>query len=171
MLKDIEDHTPEEGYAVVGIDDFDIPGEQLFLIESFDNLKDAEAFAKSRSDEVYVYGGKEEVKSMLKAVQYSIGDQVKVMSSGNSHAGETGNIRKIMNNGNEDYYLIDFASGNDVYFSEELKMIKAAVVIPAKAEKYENEFEEKLDQQLKQKAKEISAALDLYGNSNLDQIQ
>lgn len=40
-----------------------------------------------------------------------------------------------------------------------------------KAEKYENEFEQDLDQQLKKKAKEISDALDLYKESKLDKIQ
>ena len=41
LLKDIELHTPKRGYELVGVDDFEFFGEQLYTIDNFDTLKEA----------------------------------------------------------------------------------------------------------------------------------
>jgi len=46
ILKDVKKHTPTNGFAVCGIDDFELIGEQLYTIKKFDILVDAEKFAK-----------------------------------------------------------------------------------------------------------------------------
>jgi len=52
--------VPESGYNVVGVDSFEKPGEELYLIAHVDTEKEANAIAakkrKAHSDKVYVFG-------------------------------------------------------------------------------------------------------------------
>lgn len=41
MLQDREKHTPETGYNIVGIDDFEEPGEQLYTKAHFKTWEEA----------------------------------------------------------------------------------------------------------------------------------
>ena len=60
-LKRIREFTPDEGYNLVGVDSFEAPGEELYLIDHFATREEAEA-AKARfeaenpGDKVHVYG-------------------------------------------------------------------------------------------------------------------
>lgn len=61
MQKDRERFTPKTGYNVVGVDDFERPGEQLYLISHHKDMAAAqaalEAFkARSKGDAAYIYG-------------------------------------------------------------------------------------------------------------------
>ena len=61
MQKDKEKFIPESGYNVVGVDDFDLPGEQLYLIKHFAAREEAEAFLAARKkahpgEKAYIYG-------------------------------------------------------------------------------------------------------------------
>lgn len=60
MMDERESMTPDTGYNLVGFDDFEDPGEMLYLIGHFDTAEEAEAEKKKRleknPDEVmYVY--------------------------------------------------------------------------------------------------------------------
>jgi len=41
--------TPETGYNVVGVDTFEPPGEELFLVGHYDTWEEAEAVRKARA--------------------------------------------------------------------------------------------------------------------------
>lgn len=60
MLDDMKNHSPESGFNVVGIDEFEPPGEQLYFIEHFDSIEDAKMFALEREDNVTIIGPKSE---------------------------------------------------------------------------------------------------------------
>lgn len=45
-MRDREEHTPEDGFDLVGIDDFEPLGEQLYTIKHFDDLEEAKAALK-----------------------------------------------------------------------------------------------------------------------------
>jgi len=94
-------------------------------------------------------------------------DWVKVIGNSKSHAGETGYVKEIMNNGEEDYYLIEFQAGNDIYFNQELKFIREQV----KSAGYENDLEKELVQAVKKRGKELLKALDMYGKGELDSVK
>ena len=57
-MTDREEHTPKEGFALVGIDDFEDFGEQLYTIEHFDTIEKAQAALKtwkeSEKDDVVI---------------------------------------------------------------------------------------------------------------------
>ncbi|MGH9856324.1 MAG: hypothetical protein ACRD4B_00635 [Acidobacteriota bacterium] len=53
MMADRDKHTPKTGYNLVGIDDFEEPGKQLYLIGHFDTYDWAlEAQKKYKGDSV-----------------------------------------------------------------------------------------------------------------------
>ena len=54
MFKDRERHTPAQGYAVVGVDRFELPGEQLYALETFPTLEEAEAYAAERGEDTVI---------------------------------------------------------------------------------------------------------------------
>ena len=59
--------TPDEGYNLVGVDDFEEAGNELYLIDSFDTRVEAEQAMKTRKSEdadevVYIYGDKDRVR-------------------------------------------------------------------------------------------------------------
>ena len=61
MRADIKRFTPEQGYNLVGVDDFEMPGKQLYLIGHFATRAEAEAAqrdfnARSNGDKAYIYG-------------------------------------------------------------------------------------------------------------------
>ena len=58
MLKDRAEHTPKKGFNVIGIDTFELPGEQLYLVKHFNTLKEAQEFVKNNkgSDDLVIYG-------------------------------------------------------------------------------------------------------------------
>jgi|SaaInlStandDraft_4_1057021.scaffolds.fasta_scaffold87552_2 hypothetical protein len=56
ILKDVKKHTPKNGFAVCGVDDFELIGEQLYIIKKFDILSDAEQFAKSLKVKYLILG-------------------------------------------------------------------------------------------------------------------
>jgi len=67
MAKNAEQCRPKKGFNLVGVDDYELPGEQLFVIKSFQDLdeaKEAEAayLKKHPHTTVYVYGPKGTVK-------------------------------------------------------------------------------------------------------------
>jgi hypothetical protein len=66
-MKDREAHTPEKGFNLVGIDDFEPFGEQLYTIRHFDNMEDAEAALKEwkdiETDDAVILEGKNQEKT------------------------------------------------------------------------------------------------------------
>lgn len=61
MSEDKAKFIPKTGYNVVGVDDFELPGEQLYLVRHFDDEAAATAaatkFKKDNPGEAaYVYG-------------------------------------------------------------------------------------------------------------------
>lgn len=53
MEKDIEENTPKEGFNLCGIDDLELPGEQLYIIGHFGTREAAvEAQAKSKAETI-----------------------------------------------------------------------------------------------------------------------
>jgi len=72
MMKEVEKFTPKLGFNVCGIDEYDPPGEKLFLIKHFKTKKEAEAHVKKlkeveeyEEDELVIYGSKEEVEEKV----------------------------------------------------------------------------------------------------------
>lgn len=66
MMKDKKRVTPKAGFNVVGVDDFEMPGEQLYIVSHHDTRPEAEAvvkkFVKQNPDEaVHIYGPDGEV--------------------------------------------------------------------------------------------------------------
>jgi hypothetical protein len=60
-LAAMEKMTPKEGFNLVGVDDFEPPGEELFLIGHFDTKDEAEAAKAERLREnpdavMHIYG-------------------------------------------------------------------------------------------------------------------
>ncbi len=61
MLSAMERMTPKTGANVVGVDDFEDPGEELYLVKHCASVAEAEAYAKAYrkkhpdSDPVHVY--------------------------------------------------------------------------------------------------------------------
>jgi len=60
-LADKKRHIPKEGFNIVGLDDFELPGEQLFLIKHCATEKEAKEYLqewqKSNKDVVtFIYG-------------------------------------------------------------------------------------------------------------------
>jgi len=60
MQKDMQRFIPATGFNVVGVDDFEPPGEQLYLISHHDDQAGAEAAleafqARSKGDKAYIY--------------------------------------------------------------------------------------------------------------------
>jgi hypothetical protein len=57
--KDRLAHTPEKGFNLVGIDNFEPLGEQLYLIKHFENEEEAiaalEAWKKNHTDDAVIY--------------------------------------------------------------------------------------------------------------------
>lgn len=50
--------TPKKGYNLVGVDTFELPGEELFFVAHFDTWEEAEAERKRRgggAEPYYVY--------------------------------------------------------------------------------------------------------------------
>lgn len=60
MRKDKGSVTPKTGYNVVGVDDFEPPGDQLYIIGHYESREEAEAalarWKESHEDPAYVYG-------------------------------------------------------------------------------------------------------------------
>jgi len=61
MLKDKERHIPTSGFNVVGVDTYELPGEQMYLIGHYPTREGAEVALKrwmrrNRGDIAYVYG-------------------------------------------------------------------------------------------------------------------
>lgn len=63
MAADKAKHVPESGYNLVGLDDFEDPGEQLYLIGNFPSKEEAQAEMKKREsskdhngDRMFIYG-------------------------------------------------------------------------------------------------------------------
>ena len=61
MKKDRERFTPKTGFNLVGVDDFERPGEQLYLIDHFPDRDAAEKALAARKkvrprEKVYIYG-------------------------------------------------------------------------------------------------------------------
>jgi hypothetical protein len=59
--KDIQRHLPKNGgYNLVGLDDFEEAGEQLYLVGNFKTKEEAEKakkdYAKKTDDKLFVYG-------------------------------------------------------------------------------------------------------------------
>ena len=46
ILDEIEEYTPETGFNLCGIDNFEAPGEMLYLIAHFDTMGEAQAKQK-----------------------------------------------------------------------------------------------------------------------------
>lgn len=59
MIDDAAKFVPRKGYNVVGVDDFEAPGEQLYLIGNFDNEVEAEVVRAENEaatgDATYIY--------------------------------------------------------------------------------------------------------------------
>lgn len=57
MIEDKNRHTPVSGFNLVGLDDLEPPGEQLYLIGNFPTMEEALAAqaAWSHSDKTYIY--------------------------------------------------------------------------------------------------------------------
>lgn len=60
MRMDRDRHIPVSGFNLVGLDDFELPGEQLYLIGNFPTMEEALAAqaAWSHSDKTYIYESK-----------------------------------------------------------------------------------------------------------------
>ena len=61
MLAAKEAMTPESGFNLVGLDDYEKPGEELYFIAHFDKKDDADAEQKKRAEDnsgekMFVYG-------------------------------------------------------------------------------------------------------------------
>lgn len=61
MMADKARFVPDEGFNLVGLDDFDDPGEQLYLIGNYETRELAQAeMAKRRADpnadKMFIYG-------------------------------------------------------------------------------------------------------------------
>jgi hypothetical protein len=50
MQRQKDRFIPKEGYNVVGVDDFEMPGEQLYLVGQYTTREDAEAGLKRFQD-------------------------------------------------------------------------------------------------------------------------
>lgn len=48
MLEHKNKFVPKEGFNLVGVDDFEEPGEELYLVGHFDSREEAEAFKAKR---------------------------------------------------------------------------------------------------------------------------
>jgi hypothetical protein len=60
-LDDVRAHEPASGYNLVGLDDFEWPGEQLYPLGHFETRAEAEAaqaekFAEAPDVVTYIYG-------------------------------------------------------------------------------------------------------------------
>jgi hypothetical protein len=51
---DLKFHTPDTGYNLVGIDDFELPGEMLYIIAHFDTWEEAIAVMRAQSHQDHV---------------------------------------------------------------------------------------------------------------------
>ena len=61
MLQDKKRMLPKAGFNLVGVDDYEDPGEQLYLIGNYASRPEAEAEMKKRqkagnSDKMFIYG-------------------------------------------------------------------------------------------------------------------
>ena len=61
MKKDRENFTPKTGFNLVGVDDYEVPGEQLYLIQHCTTEEEAVAAMTARKkirprEKVYIYG-------------------------------------------------------------------------------------------------------------------
>lgn len=60
MFEDMAAHVPESGYNVVAVDDYEVPGEQLFLVSHHEVKAEAEEaakrFGRQSGLDTYVYG-------------------------------------------------------------------------------------------------------------------
>lgn len=61
MLRQKQAMTPKSGFNLVGLDDYEKPGEQLFLISSHKTERDAvkaqkEYMKKNRDSQTFIYG-------------------------------------------------------------------------------------------------------------------
>jgi hypothetical protein len=71
MLALKEKLTPDEGFNLVAVDDFEQLGEDLFLVDHFDSLEAAEAAqaerrAENPDEKTFVYGSKGEPPPLAK---------------------------------------------------------------------------------------------------------
>jgi hypothetical protein len=55
MLADAASHRPETGFNVVGFDEFEEPGEQLFLMKHLATIEEARAW-KAKNGGYAIYG-------------------------------------------------------------------------------------------------------------------
>jgi hypothetical protein len=74
MLAQKKAMTPKKGFNLVGLDDFEEPGEQLFLIGHYESKAEAEKADKehnSRNKDVrtFIYGPDEENESLASAMK------------------------------------------------------------------------------------------------------
>jgi len=44
--------TPKSGYNLVGLNDYELPGEQMYLIAHFNTIEEAEAAQETRKDTI-----------------------------------------------------------------------------------------------------------------------
>jgi hypothetical protein len=66
ILKEVDQFTPTSGFNVVGVDDFELPGECLFLVGHFDEEDEANAVRDAKREaspgtKFYVYGPRGEL--------------------------------------------------------------------------------------------------------------
>ncbi len=59
MQKDLQRFIPKTGFNLVGLDDFEKPGEQLYLINSYGSRAEAEkamkAYGQKTDDKLFIY--------------------------------------------------------------------------------------------------------------------
>ena len=58
MLEAVEEFKPKTGFNVVGVDDFELPGEELYVVKHFKDNTEADKFAKT-NDDYFVIGAEE----------------------------------------------------------------------------------------------------------------
>ena len=62
MLIAMEKIRPKKGFIVVGIDSFELPGEELFVIKKFEFEKEAQKFSKTRKNSFVLSSKTEDIK-------------------------------------------------------------------------------------------------------------
>ena len=54
VLEDRRQNRPETGYNVYGLDDWALPGERIYVIEHFEDRREAEAFQREQGPDTII---------------------------------------------------------------------------------------------------------------------
>lgn len=192
LEEDIKKHQLYESQIRMGIKTAEMIAEEEGI--DVEQLKAGKEEERQRRMEEQVLSGMPNFNDSQKALTIVKDTRVKVVNGSGPHSGKTGIVENVRSNGEEQYYIVRFRDGMDIFFSQELKVVDGGIPeiideepiedveekacaahkkpkdADEKSMKFDNDLEKELVTVVKSRGKELLKALEQYKNGELDKV-